>query len=136
LTRLWQMPPSRIPGSFDARWPESPRAGQGLFPEVQPGKKQLQLREFEDIRHPVSVCALTHEFDGITIYPLVAHRVMEKGAHQISNLSLCSFCPLDAVQPILPLQLVSPARAGHCPNEAEVTPALDILAFCQKNTTF
>src|SRR3984885_8255861 len=72
---------------------------KGSFPKFKPGKKQSQLREFEDIRYPLPLCALTHEFNWITIYPLVAHCVMKKGAHQISNLSPCSLCPLNAVQP-------------------------------------
>jgi hypothetical protein len=72
---------------------------QRALPNRQLAQEQLEFRQFEFVRHLLPFRALANEFDWVSVNPLVPHRVMEDGAHQISNLRSRCFRPLDSVQP-------------------------------------
>ena len=68
--------------------------------DKQLAEKELKFGQFEYIRCSLPFVALADELDWVTVNPLITHRVMEDGAHDISNFRFRSFCPLYAIQPL------------------------------------
>ena len=75
------------------------KKSQGAFPNGQLAEEKVQLREFKNFGHLLSLRALAYELDRIAIRPLVAHCVMKDGAHPIPDLRFRAASPLDAGQP-------------------------------------
>ena len=76
------------------------RRARRALPNGQLAEKQLEFAQFENVRNFLSLRALAHELDGISINPLVTHCVTEESAHKVSNLCLRSPRSLDATQPL------------------------------------
>jgi hypothetical protein len=98
---------------------------QGALPNRQLAKEKLEFRQFEYVRHLLPFRALADELDWVAIDPLVPHRVMEDGTHQISNLRSRCFRQLNAVQPFfngdrlyLIQPVISPTRENPGPQIA------------------
>ena len=49
-------------------------------------RRSWSSAKFEHVRHLLPFRALADELDWVAVNPLVPHRVMEDGAHEISNL--------------------------------------------------
>jgi hypothetical protein len=56
----------------------------GSVPQFQFGKQRAGLLDGEDLRNTLSFGALAHQSDRVLIQPLVAHGVIEEGAHDVS----------------------------------------------------